>query len=297
MKLRSMTGFARVRRTILDLDIVFSLKSVNHRGLDLHFYTGPELDPFEAIIRSRVKQHIARGHVDIRAQVTRPDAAGALALDEAKLTAYVAAFRQAAKQFQIVAQPDLNLALRVPGILMDSAALNVGAEMEAPLLDVVDEVMETLNQFRSREGAELGAFMLERNASVRAATAEMQQLRKDVQPYFQSRLHERLKPLLSGSAIDPQRLLQEAAILADKSDIGEELERLQIHSRQLDEILHNESEAGKKLDFVLQEMNRETNTILSKTSGVGGGGIRITELALSVKSDVEKLREQVLNLE
>ncbi|HYO83854.1 MAG TPA: DUF1732 domain-containing protein, partial [Bryobacteraceae bacterium] len=106
-----------------------------------------------------------------------------------------------------------------------------------------------------------------------------------------------LSELLDGSGLDPPRLVQEAALLADRSDVGEEIERLRIHSGQLEDILRGGDEVGKKLDFLLQEMNRETNTILSKTNGLGGAALRITELAVAAKSDIEKVREQALNLE
>ncbi len=116
-------------------------------------------------------------------------------------------------------------------------------------------------------------------------------------PLFQQRMTERLKDLLRGATLDPQRLAQEAALLADRSDIGEEVARLKIHSKQLDDILDAGGEVGKKLDFLLQEMNRETNTILSKTNGIGDLGLKITDLALAAKADIEKIREQALNLE
>ena len=103
--------------------------------------------------------------------------------------------------------------------------------------------------------------------------------------------------MLQSSAIDPQRLVQEAALLADRSDIGEEIARLKIHSKQVHEMLASGGEVGKKIDFLLQEMNRETNTILSKTNGIGELGLKITDLALACKSDIEKVREQALNLE
>jgi uncharacterized protein (TIGR00255 family) len=125
----------------------------------------------------------------------------------------------------------------------------------------------------------------------------MEQIRATATAAFQTRLSERLKDLLKGVQIDPQRLAQEVAMLADRSDIGEELARLKIHSGQLAGLLDAGGEVGKKLDFLLQEMNRETNTILSKTSGVGEMGMRITELALGAKAAIEKVREQSLNLE
>ncbi len=112
----------------------------------------------------------------------------------------------------------------------------------------------------------------------------MEQIRGQAVPAFQKRLIEKLQELLGNSALDPQRLAQEAALLADRSDIGEEISRLQIHSRQLDEILNAGGEVGKRLDFLLQELNRETNTVLSKTNGIGDLGLRITELALASKA-------------
>jgi uncharacterized protein (TIGR00255 family) len=125
----------------------------------------------------------------------------------------------------------------------------------------------------------------------------MQRIRAGAIPAFQKRLLERLQELLGNVNLDPQRLAQEAALAADRSDIGEEISRLQIHSRQLDEILASGGEVGKRLDFLLQELNRETNTVLSKTSGLGDLGLRITELALAAKAAIEKIREQALNLE
>ena len=125
----------------------------------------------------------------------------------------------------------------------------------------------------------------------------MEGLRKSAVEYFQNRLNDRLREVSKGIAIDPQRLAQEAALLADRSDIGEELARLRIHSAQLQKLIDQGGEVGKKLDFLLQEMNRESNTILSKTSGAGDAQLRITELALAAKAAIEKIREQSLNVE
>jgi len=132
---------------------------------------------------------------------------------------------------------------------------------------------------------------------VAAGAEEMERIREGATAAFENRLAERLKDLLKGAQIDPQRLAQEAAILADRSDIGEELARLKIHSAQLAALLDAGGEVGKKLDFLLQEMNRETNTILSKSNGAGDAGLKITELGLAAKSAIEKIREQSLNLE
>ena len=169
--------------------------------------------------------------------------------------------------------------------------------MEGAILAALGAAIEELNQFRGREGAELAAFICEQNRAIQEAAAEMEKIRSTAAPAFQKRLQEKLHELLGDSTIDPQRLAQEAALLADRSDIGEEIARLEIHSRQLDEILDGGGEVGKRLDFLLQEMNRETNTILSKTNGIGELGLRVTELALASKAAIEKIREQALNLE
>lgn len=297
MKLRSMTGFARVRGSIAGLEVTIGVKSVNHRGLDLHFYASAELDPLESAMRSIVKRHTARGHLDVRVQLTSTNGTGALTVDSTRLNAYVIAFRAAASAHGLPGEPDLNAAFRIPGMLTESASFDLPPDFEPAFLALLEQALDTLNRFRAREGSDIGNFLLERNQAIYTAALKMEELRRDAQPAFARRLQERLSEILAGAALDPQRLAQEAAILADRGDIGEEIERLKIHSRQLEQILNNEMEAGKKLDFVLQEMNRETNTALSKTSGVGESGLQITELALSIKSDIEKLREQVLNLE
>jgi len=169
--------------------------------------------------------------------------------------------------------------------------------LESALVSTLEEALDVLNQFRAREGAELAAVIREHNRRVAAAAVEMEQIRGRALPAFQNRLNERLNELLGNASVEPQRLAHEAALLADRSDIGEELDRLSIHSRQIDQILDGGGEVGKRLDFLLQEMNRETNTILSKTNGIGEAGLTITDLALATKSDVEKIREQALNLE
>jgi uncharacterized protein (TIGR00255 family) len=292
-----MTGFARVRETISGLEIVLSVKSVNHRGLDIHFYMGPEMDPFENAMRTVLKKYVGRGHVDIRIQLARRNGTGNLGVDATKLDGYMTAFRAASEKYGLTAVPDLNTALRLPGMLADTAAIELPEGFEQPIVTLLERALLTLNDFRSREGSDTAAVMLERNAAIHEAAVKIDALREQTVPAFQNRLRERLNELLGGAGLDPQRLAQEAAMLADRGDIGEETARLKMHSRQVEEILTNGAEVGKKLDFLLQEMNRETNTILSKTAGVGEGGLAITELALAAKSDIEKIREQSLNLE
>jgi len=298
LPIRSMTGFARVQKTTEHGDIAVSLKSVNHRGLDLHFHLSAELDSLEHVMRAALKRAVLRGHVDVRCSVQRPANGASGSLNLPLFRSYLAAFRKAAAEEGIDAQPDLNRILLLPGILgASSDQLAPDTTAEKAILAALQEAIDQLNQFRAREGAELAAFIREQNAAIRSGGEEMQRIRASAIPAFQKRLAEKLQELLGNTMIDPQRLAQEAALLADRGDIGEEISRLQIHSRQLNEILESGGEVGKRLDFLLQELNRETNTILSKTSGLGDLGLRITELALASKAAIEKIREQALNLE
>jgi uncharacterized protein (TIGR00255 family) len=293
-----MTGFARVRGAAEDVEITIGIKTVNHRGLDLHFYMGPEMDPFEAAVRSMIKQHVARGHLDVRVQLASASGGSGISLDRTRLKAYIAAYREAAEHYGIESEPDLNIAFRTPGILTETSGIELPPTFEQPFLNLLEQALTTLNEFRSREGAELAAVMLERNRAIAEAAERVDFIRRNATAAFHARLKERLAELLASATLDPQRLAQEAAMLADRSDIGEEISRLKIHVRQVEELLTGgASEVGKKLDFLLQEMNRETNTMLSKTSGIGEVGLGITELALGAKADIEKIREQALNLE
>jgi len=292
-----MTGFARLHKATEHGEITVSLKSVNHRGLDLHFHLPSELDPHEAAIRSAIKRAVLRGHVDVRCAVVHPGGRLPGGLNVPLFHAYLDAFRQAAAEAGLDAQPDLNRIFQYPGMFGAAEEQESDASIEGAVVAAVDEALQVLNQFRAREGAELARFLREQNRSIREQAQEMEQIRSKAVPAFQERLLEKLRELLGNSVVDPQRLAQEAAILADRSDIGEEIERLKIHSKQLDDTLDAGGEVGKKLDFLLQEMNRESNTILSKTNGIGPLGLRITELALAAKACIDKIREQALNLE
>jgi uncharacterized protein (TIGR00255 family) len=293
-----MTGFARARRPLGEGELVVSVKSLNHRGLDIQLHLPAAADPYENSIRAMVKSRLIRGHVEVRASFPQSTSVSSgSALNRALFDQYCAAFREAAAVNEVSAQPDLNAALRIPGMFGDSSSAEPLEGAEAAVMGALESALDQLNEFRAREGAEIATEMARHNSSVAATAVEMEQIREGASAVFQSRLADRLKELLKGVQIEPQRLAQEAAILADRSDIGEELARLKIHSAQLAGLLSVGGEAGKKLDFLLQEMNRETNTILSKTNGAGEAGLRITELAIAAKSSIEKIREQSLNLE
>ena len=154
-----------------------------------------------------------------------------------------------------------------------------------------------LDRFRLREGAAIETEVRLRAASLRDLVQRMEAIRTRALPHFQQRLRDKLSELLGGAQIEPARIAQEAAILAERSDISEELVRLKTHADQTDALLSAEGETGKKLDFLLQEMNREANTILSKTGGLGEPGLTLTDLGLAAKAEIDRIREQSLNIE
>jgi uncharacterized protein (TIGR00255 family) len=293
-----MTGFAQMRKTVPSGEILLSVKTVNHRGLDMHLHLPSEMDAFEGAMRKAVKGRIARGHVQLNVTWNQANGlAAASTLNRPLLEGYLAAFEQAKREFRLTSEPDLNVAFRVPGMFRTELAPELNADMESSLVAALEEAIELLNRFREREGREMAAEILERCTNIRQGVARIEEIRAGAIPAFQKRLHERLSELLRGASVEPQRLAQEAALLADRSDISEELIRLKTHATELEQLVRAGGEIGKKLDFLLQEMNRETNTILSKTGGLGDLGLTITELALAAKSEIDKIREQSLNLE
>jgi uncharacterized protein (TIGR00255 family) len=322
MPLRSMTGFAQVKGELVSqaeglvtapstaslspatqgnghLGFALSLKSVNHRFLDLHFRLPSGSDSLEMQLRRLLKEKMARGHVEVTLSLERAGGE-TLALNRPLVSAYIAAFRAASAEFSVAAEPDLNSVLRIPGAL-DSAKDPEDGALEAAVMARVAEALDRLNQMREQEGRGIEQELRVRMAHLREAVKTVQVYRRTVLQSYVERLQSRLQELL-GSSADRERMLQEAAILVDRSDIQEEIVRLENHVQHflglLDEhSLGKHGEVGKKLDFLLQEMNREANTLLSKTSGLAGDALKITEAGLVMKAEIEKSREQVQNLE
>ncbi len=300
MPIRSMTGFAQVTGEVPagngsrnGLAFALSLKAVNHRFLDLHFRLPSGNDSLEMQLRRVLKEKMARGHVEVTLTLERTSSE-TFALNREIVGGYIAAFRAAAVEFSVTAEPDLNAVLRIPGALDASDSAN--GELEAAVMGKVPEALERLNQMREEEARGIARELRERMAHLLEAGRNVQQHRRAVLQNYSERLQSRLQELL-GASIDKERALQEAALLVDRSDIQEEIVRLETHVRHFLSLLDEGGEIGKKLDFLLQEMNREANTLLSKTSGLAGEALKITEAGLAMKAEIEKAREQVQNLE
>ncbi len=298
MPIRSMTGFARVSRATPLGELTLSIKSVNHRGLDMHFHMPVEFDGVEPALRKLVRARVQRGHVQLQVHFKRTggQAAGAL-INEPLLRAWLESFRDAAERLGIESQPDLNQALRLPGMLEARAETTAPEALDCEALAATTEAIDQLDAFRLREGDAIETEIRMRAAILRDLVGRMEEIRSRALPFFQQRLRDRLSEMLGSAQIDPARIAQEAAILAERSDISEELVRLKTHADQVDALLAAEGETGKKLDFLLQEMNRETNTILSKTGGLGENGLTLTDLGLAAKAEIDRIREQSLNIE
>jgi uncharacterized protein (TIGR00255 family) len=293
MSIRSMTGFAQVKSHAGEgTSFTLSLKSVNHRFLDPQFRLPLEMDELEMKIRRLLKERLARGHVEITLSVERRGGQG-YEFNRELVGGYVEAFRKAAREFSTGGEPDLNNVFRMPGALGAMSPLD--GNFEAAVLAAMDQAIQKLNLMREQEGRGMEAEMRRRLDALEQATNEVSRLRAAVSKAYMEKVRLRMQELLENA--DQDRILQEAAILAERSDIQEELVRLHTHIDHFRKLLDQGGEVGKKLDFLLQELNREANTLLSKTSGVAGEGLRITELGLQMKSEIEKCREQVQNLE
>jgi uncharacterized protein (TIGR00255 family) len=289
-----MTGFAQVKGQVSDqLGFTLSLKSVNHRFLDLHLRLPNESDLLEMKLRRVLKEKLARGHVEVALSIERLGSSGS-AINAQLVGDFIGVFRAAAQQFGVNAEPDLNAILRIPGAL-ESPVLSDG-NLEAMVLARLEDAIKRLNEMRAEEGSGIERELRQRMQRLQSATTEVGKLRSAVLRAYLDKVQSRMHELL-GAHVDRDRILQEAALLAERSDIQEEIVRMNTHIQHFLGLLEGTGEIGKKLDFLLQEMNREANTLLSKTSGVAGEALRITELGLAMKSEIEKSREQVQNVE
>jgi len=296
-----MTGYATVRGEHQGWSIRVSVKSVNHRFLDVKLRLPESLEPYEIRLRQAVRDRIHRGHVDIHVSV-EPGNAAPVHVNQVLLQAYLRAADELRQQTGAKAELDLVSLLRLPGVIGGLAPELPDSEEEqeefGKILETqLREALGKMDEMRRAEGRHLSEELRGRTMRIGTLVERVRGLVQTLRPAFARRLDSRLKDLLSGSSIDRARLAQEAALLAERSDISEELDRLRSHLQQFAQLLDGAGELGKKLDFLLQEMQREANTMLSKTPGVESEAVAITGIALEIKAEIEKLREQVQNIE
>lgn len=294
-----MTGYSSSRVDGGRVALAVTLKSTNHRFLDLQIRLAPGVEFLEPLARRLVKEGVVRGHVELAISWERLEAVVALRLDRALLKSYVDACREIREHYTFSGEPDVVALLRIPGVVLgfevlpDDELENVRGLAER----VLGEAIGRLNEMRAREGETLAAELRSRLEKLERLGGEVEALSSEVLPALRERIERRLREFSLTPPLDPARLAQEAATLALRADIAEEVTRLRSHVAQAKGLIEAGGEVGKKLDFLLQEMNREANTVLSKTTDVPGPGARVSECAVEMKVEVEKIREQAQNIE
>lgn len=295
---KSMTGYAQAQVEHNGWALRVNLRSVNHRFLDLRLRLPEGFETFEPQIRQLVRDRLRRGHVDVTLHF-EPAGPAAVHVNREVAVAYLKAAEDLRLQFGLKTEPDLIALLRLPGVIA-AAGMTDEAEQERfgrHLLECLEQALVRLDEMRAAEGRHLVEEIERRLAAIGANVDRIEGMAERVRPAYAARLAARLKELVGDLPLDAARLAQEAAVLAERADISEELQRLRSHVQQFHKLLALSGEVGKKFDFLLQEMQREANTMLSKTPGVEAEGLSITDLALEVKSEIEKLREQAQNIE
>ncbi len=292
--MKSMTGYGRGAVTGDDFSVSVDLKTVNNRFLDIHLRVGAELAAIEPAIKRRISSRLARGRVDVTVNFERT-AQVAYELNRPLIAGYVEAFRQMQQEFGIEGVLDINVLARIPGALV-TARNGIDERMTGALEQAIDQALDDLEKMRQQEGEALRQELAERVSRIESLVPTIEASATGLADAYRLRLQKRIGELLNRSGqtieIDPARLAQEVAYLADRSDVSEEMVRLRSHLSQFQDALDSSGETGKMLDFLLQELNREANTTLSKSTD-----LTIKEAALSIKAEVEKLREQVQNVE
>ncbi len=309
-----MTGYATAQSATEDgVAFTLTLKSVNHRFLDLNLRLPGDCDALEVALRRLIKEQVKRGHLDVTLYVDRRarEQSQSVQLNRELLEAHLQVFHEAAKLHRFNVEPNLNELLRLPGVLSTEAAPAPdparGPALESAVMAIVPSLLEQLNHVRGVEGAALAGELRTAMVRLRALAEEAANLRTGAREAHFERLRTRIAELLKadadaaaqaeGPAFD-YRMLAEAALLVERSDIEEELVRLRAHIESFVEMLDGGGELGKRLDFLLQELNREANTLLSKTTGGDPAiGLRLTTVGLEIKTEIERAREQVQNLE
>ena len=291
----SMTGYGKGFSAAEGREITVELKSVNHRYLDLGIRLPRHLGFLEDVFRRVLGERLSRGHVDVFVNYRngRSDAR-AVFVDAPLLAAYVSAARAASQESNLGLLDDLSLstALRLPDVTEIREADEDPAAVTALATAALDQAVTALREMRFQEGQRLKADLSARAAAVLELTQRIALRAPLVVEEYRAKLNERIATLLTKGEIDPARLATEVALFADRASIDEELVRLTSHVAQMELLVDSPEPSGRKLDFVVQEMNREFNTIGSKANDAA-----LTNLVLEGKAQIEKIREQVQNIE
>ena len=292
--MKSMTGFGRGTHATDHFSINVELKTVNNRFLDVNLRLPGELQGLESTIKKVIGARLARGRVEVNLQYDRSDAA-TMEVNRPLITGFLAALKEIQTEFELAGEPDINVIARLPGVVQtkrEEPSTEFLAAVELTFHSAIDD----LDLMRSKEGELLAKELESRLGEIESRIPDIETNASAVTDEYRVRLTKRINDVISKADakvdLDDGRLAQEVAYLADRSDISEEIARLKTHLEHFRGIMREERDVGKRLDFLTQELNREANTIASKTNQMV-----VKENALAIKSEIEKIREQIQNVE
>lgn len=289
-----MTGFGRGAASGENFSVAVEIKTVNNRFLDLNLRLANELQSLEANLKHHIQNRLARGRVDVFVNYERTSEI-VYELNRPLIAGYISALRQMQEEFALTGEPDFNYIARLPNALQPKAE-DLSADFAGGVETAVNLALDELEKMRGIEGESLEADLNNLLSEIENHLPPIEAESRTVADEYRQKLTKRIENLLAKSdaqiELDQARLAQEVAYLADKSDIAEEIARLKSHIEQFRGIMTEEKDIGKRLDFLTQELNREANTIASKTQN-----LTVKEAALQIKSAIEKIREQVQNVE
>lgn len=292
--IKSMTGFARVEKTNKGFMVIFEIRSYNSRHLDIVLRVPHGYHLLEDKIRSLIAKRVTRGHIEAKVQIKNDfDEGYDYEINMPKAKAYHDALRRLKNDFNLDPEISVDLLAREDGVIMPTER-NRNIEADLPAIeDCINNAIDDLDAMRRKEGDFIAKDFHGRLNFIEQSIEKIEKESDNLLSYYQERLKERISVLTKGVAeIEPVRIAQEAAFLADKSDISEEILRAKSHIKQFRDTIDSDESAGRKLNFLLQEFNREFNTMGSKAQSAN-----ISHMIVEVKSELEKIREQLQNVE
>jgi uncharacterized protein (TIGR00255 family) len=292
--IKSMTAFANAEKTVDELAVTLDIRSYNSRHIDIFLRIPPAYQSLEDKIKGLISDRIARGRVEVRVKIDdRADEAAGLEIDHARAKALVAAYNELKSEFNFENDITLDMLVGAGGILKPVEKLPNEDVLWTAVKECTSLALDDLDAMRRKEGDFIAGDIGRRLDFINDCLKQIKKGSKDLLMLYQERLKERLAVLTQKTVeLDPARVAQEAAFLADRSDISEEIVRAASHLNQFDLIMNGVKPAGRKLNFLLQELNREFNTMGSKI-----GNAEMAHLIIDVKSELEKIREQIQNVE
>ncbi len=291
--MKSMTGYGKATGSNANKELTIELKSVNHRYLDVNVKMPRCFVAYEDLIKKQIATHINRGHIDVFVNyLDKNDTSKKVIIDFALAKNILDAAHSLKKEFDLKDDFQLNALLKTGDVMTFEVGDNDDEEMEKLIVSTIDNACEQLEKMRMVEGEKLTKGILERIAVVENYVKEIKEYAPKVVADYREKLTARITEALGNVALDEARLINEVAYFADKSNIDEEIDRLVSHIAQARKMLNSLEPNGRKLDFLIQEFNREANTICSKSNNVN-----VTNLAVELKNEIEKIREQIQNIE